>query len=126
MVPEALAAVDPLKARGVLINVFNVTGPGPLFTQFQRAAVGECLAWKELLDELVPESERSSPVVTVCDAHPHSLSWIGGALGTRVWPLGVTKFGQSGSLSDVYRLHQIDTDSIIKACLTAVKPTRNV
>jgi pyruvate dehydrogenase E1 component len=32
-------------------------------------------------------------------------------------PLGVTGFGQSGSIEDVYRYHGIDTDSIIRAAL---------
>jgi pyruvate dehydrogenase E1 component len=31
--------------------------------------------------------------------------------------LGVTRFGQSGSLEDVYRYHGIDADSIIRAGL---------
>ena len=121
MVPEAMAAIDPLQEKGVFANVFNVTGPGPLFTQFQDATVHEDGTAENLFDELVPPADRSCPVVTVCDAHPHSLSWIGGALGTRVWPLGVVKFGQSGSLSEVYRPHQIDTASIVAACLAAVK-----
>jgi pyruvate dehydrogenase E1 component len=29
----------------------------------------------------------------------------------------VTRFGQSGSLQDVYRYHGIDTDSIVRAAL---------
>ncbi len=121
MVPDALAATHPLMEQGVFANVFNVTGPGSLFTKFQRATMPGDAAAEDPFDELLPTAERFSPVVTVCDAHPHSLAWIGSALGTRVWPLGVTRFGQSGSLSEVYRLHQIDTDSIIAACLTAVR-----
>ena len=31
--------------------------------------------------------------------------------------LGVTRFGQSGSLEDVYRYHGIDADSIVRAGL---------
>ena len=122
MLPEVLSAVDPLRKSGVFVNVFNVTGPGPLFAQFQRAVVQEN-GLDNLFDELVPASERGSPVVTVCDAHPHALGWIGGAVGSRVWPLGVVKFGQSGSLAEVYRQHHIDTDSIIAACRAAADST---
>ena len=50
--PEALAAIDPLRESGILVNVFNVTGPGPLFTQFQRAAVGQ--GGSNPFDALVP------------------------------------------------------------------------
>jgi pyruvate dehydrogenase E1 component len=31
----------------------------------------------------------------------------------------VTRFGQAGSLEDVYRYHAIDTDSIVRADLDA-------
>jgi pyruvate dehydrogenase E1 component len=121
MVPEALAAIEPLRQHGVFVNIFNVTGPGPLFTQYQRASMQESISGWNLFDELIPVAERWSPAVTVCDAHPHSLAWIGSALGTRVWPLGVTQFGQSGTLEEVYRQHRIDTASIVDACLAAAK-----
>ena len=124
LVPEAIAAHDLLLERGVFVNVFNVTGPGPLYASFQRASLdgGEGDdGWGCLFDELVPTNERSAPVVTVTDAHPHSLAWIGSALGTRAWPLGVVGFGQSGSLRDVYRAYQIDSDSIAAACLAAIQ-----
>ncbi len=123
MVPEALAARDMLSSEGLHVNVFNVTGPGPLYADYQRAALAETFGDPRpasLFDELVPSDERNIPVVTVVDAHPHSLAWIGSALGTRVWPLGVTKFGQSGSMSDVYRAYHIDADSITSACRAAV------
>jgi pyruvate dehydrogenase E1 component len=122
--PEALAAHDRLRERGVFVNVFNVTGPGPLYANFQRAslaAVTGTAADNSHLDELVPTNERLAPVVTAIDAHPHSLAWIGGALGARVWPLGVIEFGQSGSLQDVYQSYQIDSDAIAAACCTAIQ-----
>jgi pyruvate dehydrogenase E1 component len=37
--------------------------------------------------------------------------------------LGVTRFGQAGSLEDVYRYHCIDTDSIVRAGLDAASQT---
>lgn len=124
MVPEAIATHDLLLARGIFVNVFNVTGPGPLYCNFQRAslaAVHGTTQDKYLFDELVPTNERLVPIVTVTDAHPHSLAWIGSALGTRAWPLGVVGFGQSGSLSDMYRAYEIDSDSITAACLAAIQ-----
>lgn len=127
MLPEAIAAHDQLKEQGVLANVFNVTGPGPLYSNFQRASlatVDRTTIDKSLLEELVPLEERSAPVVTVADAHPHSLAWIGSALGTRQWPLGVTGFGQSGSLHDNYKSYHVDTDTIAAACHTAIRVAR--
>ncbi|MBP90641.1 MAG: pyruvate dehydrogenase [Planctomycetaceae bacterium] len=126
MVPEALAAQRLLSEEGIFVNVFNVTGPGPLYSSFQQAshaAVDGMVSESNVFDQLVPTDDREAPVVTLTDAHPHSLAWIGSALGTRVLPLGVVEFGQSGSLDQIYRKHQIDRDSIVAACLAALKST---
>lgn len=124
MVPEALAAETALREEGVFANVINVTGPGPLYASFQQsahAAIDGSDLENRLFEELVPPDERSAPVVTLTDAHPHSLAWIGSALGTRVLPLGVVGFGQSGNLDQIYRKYHIDRDSIVAACLAALK-----
>ncbi|GLV79478.1 MULTISPECIES: hypothetical protein [Streptomyces violaceusniger group] len=34
--------------------------------------------------------------------------------------LGVTRFGQSGAIEDVYRYHRIDTDSIVTTALDLI------
>ena len=46
---------------------------------------------------------------------------MGSALGSKVVPLGVTGFGQSGSLGDIYREYGIDSASIVSAALTALE-----
>lgn len=124
MVPEALAAHDLLLAEGILTNVINVTGPGPLYADYQRssnAAAGASAADNHWLAELIPAAERLAPIVTLVDAHPHALAWIGSALGSRVWPLGVNRFGQSGSLADVYQAYRIDSQSVVSTCRAAVR-----
>ena len=73
-----------------------------------------------LLEELVPAAERTVPVVTVVDGHPHSLAWIGAALQAPTFPLGVVGFGQSGTVSDLYQEYKIDADSIQAACHQAL------
>ena len=90
---EALVAHGRLRERGVFANVINVTGPGPLYASFQRMphSPDGSKSANNLFEELVPPNERSAPVVTLVDAHPHSLAWIGSALGTRAWPLGVVE-----------------------------------
>jgi pyruvate dehydrogenase E1 component len=35
----------------------------------------------------------------------------------RLTPLGVTRFGQSGDLEEVYRHHEIDAETIVGAAL---------
>ncbi len=121
MIPEACDAHHRLRDHGIFANIINVTGPGPLYAHFQGLVHGANSPGDDLLDLLVPPSERSAPVVTVVDAHPHSLAWIGSALGTRAWPLGVVEFGESGSLNDSYREHRIDVDRIVSTCLAALQ-----
>jgi pyruvate dehydrogenase E1 component len=53
--------------------------------------------------------------VTIADAAPASLSWIGGVLGQRVAPLGVDRFGQTGDLPDLYTAYRLDGDAITQA-----------
>jgi pyruvate dehydrogenase E1 component len=45
---------------------------------------------------------------TVLDAHSRMLSWLGGAGRPRDEALGVDSFGQTGTITDVYRVHGID------------------
>ena len=71
----------------------------------------------DVLAELLPD-QLSRPLVTVHDGHPHTLAFLGGVRGDRTRSLGVTTFGQSSSLSDAYRLHGIDADSVVTAALS--------
>jgi len=122
-VPQAVAASSRLQEKGVFANVFNVTGAGPLYREFQNsqhAAISGAPGPGHLLDELVPAAERKVPVVTVVDGHPHSLAWIGAALNAPTWPLGVVGFGQSGAISELYREFKIDAASICAACVQAL------
>ena len=54
-------------------------------------------------------------LVTLCDAAPASLSWLGGVVGQRVAPLGVDRFGQTGDLPDLYRAYRLDAEAVIDA-----------
>ena len=62
-------------------------------------------------------------LVTLCDAAPASLSWLGGVIGQRVAPLGVDRFGQTGTLADLYAAYRLDgaalTEAIAELLLTA-------
>ena len=119
MVPIAMRASDSLHEQGVLANVFNVTGPGPLYNRFQECASGTG-EHAEFLSDLLGPGERTAPIVTVVDGHPRSLAWLGGALGAPVYPLGVADFGQSGTQSQLYREHGIDPEGIAATCNRAL------
>ena len=119
MVPITMRASDHLHEEGTLANVFNVTGPGPLYHRFQECASGAGEHSQFLSDLLTPE-ERAIPIVTVVDGHPRSLAWLGGALGAPVYPLGVADFGQSGTPSQLYHEHGIDPAGIVATCHRAL------
>ena len=122
MIPEAIEASSELLREGIFANVINITGPGPLYRHYQdgiRSAVaGNPVA--PFMADIITQGECGAPIVTVADGHPHSLAWLGGALGTTVIPLGVTEFGQSGSRAELYQEYGIDTESIIAACFAAL------
>ena len=50
--------------------------------------------------------------MTVVDGHPAALSWIGSVAGHKVRPLGVDRFGQCGTVSDLYRAYGLDAEAI--------------
>ncbi|WP_372907273.1 transketolase-like TK C-terminal-containing protein [Saccharopolyspora indica] len=115
VVPEALAAAARLDQLGVPADVICVTSPD-LLHRAVRARQGRETAESWILDQLFP-AHRAAPLVTVLDGHPHALSFLATINQVRTTALGVTSFGQSGSLDDVYRHHGLDTDTIIRAAL---------
>ncbi|MGH3156653.1 MAG: transketolase-like TK C-terminal-containing protein, partial [Streptosporangiaceae bacterium] len=118
LVTEALAAAGQLDAMGFGTDVLCLTSPGLLFRAVQaRRGYGDAPTW--ILDSLLP-AERARPMVTVLDGHPHTFAFLATINGVQATHLGVTKFGQSGSLDDVYRYHNLDTDSIVAAALDLV------
>ena len=108
LVPEALAAADELDAEVVCL-----TSPDLIFRALQAHQGLREGEWK-VLDRLFPEPR---PLVTVLDGHPHTLGFLAGVRGTPVACLGVTEFGQSGDIGDLYSHHGIDTETIIGAAL---------
>ena len=115
VLPEALAAADRLTELGTPTDVVCVTSPGLLFDAMQaRAGRGQGESW--ILDAAFP-ARRATPMVTVLDGHPHTLAFLAGINQVRAAHLGVSRFGQSGDLDDVYRYHGLDTDSIVRAGL---------
>ncbi len=115
MITETLQAAERLAGSGIEAEVVCVTSPGRLFEAVQaRGGLAEAPSW--ILDQVFP-AQRAAPMVTVLDGHPHTLSFLSTINRVRSASLGVTTFGQSGDLGDVYRYHGIDTDSIVRAAL---------
>jgi pyruvate dehydrogenase E1 component len=125
VMPEALAAAEVLEGEGVRARVLNLTSPDRLFRGW-RAEIREAVTTssrpgeRSHLATLFPGATRGAPMVAVQDAAPHALAWLGSVFGSRVVPLGVERYGQSGSLADVHRWHELDPDAIVNAALLAV------
>ena len=118
VVPEALAAAERLEAAGVPADVICVTSPGLLFRALRaRQGQGSPGAGEPWILEQAFPAARATPLVTVLDGHPHTLSFLATVNRVPHAALGVAQFGQSGSIEDLYRYNGIDTDSIIRAAL---------
>ncbi|ADG97785.1 Transketolase domain protein [Segniliparus rotundus DSM 44985] len=119
LVSESLAGADRLAQLGVAAEVVCVTSPGLLYEALQaRHGLGEAPSW--ILDQIFP-AERAAPMVTVLDGHPHTLAFLATLHRVPVKSLGVSRFGQAGSLDAVYKYHGIDAESIVRAALDLVQ-----
>ena len=64
-------------------------------------------------------------LVTVLDGHPATLAWLGAVRGHRTRALGVERFGQTGTVADLYRDNGIDAVGIAAAA-QGVAPGRPI
>jgi pyruvate dehydrogenase E1 component len=127
VLPEVLAAAAELGEEGIAAHVVDVTSADRLYRAWQRTLRQGV---RTATVPSIPGALRSAfldgalgdrvPVVTVHDAASHTLSWLGSALGVPAVSLGVDSFGQSGSVSDLYRAHDLDSGSIVNAALAAL------
>ncbi|NJC06875.1 pyruvate dehydrogenase E1 component [Sphingomonas kaistensis] len=117
VMPEALAAFDALKDDVPGLGLLSVTSPNLLHRGWSAAQAAEWRGERQpshaatLLSRLSPTAR----LVTLCDAAPASLSWLGAVLGHRVAPLGVDRFGQTGNLPDLYGEYRLDGEAITEA-----------
>jgi pyruvate dehydrogenase E1 component len=115
MVTEALEAADRLEQVGVVADVVCVTSPDLLFRAL-RARQGRQEGSSWILEQVFP-ARRATPLVTLLDGHPHTLAFLAAVHGVPSALLGVSGYGQSGSLAEVYRYHGIDSDAVVRAAL---------
>jgi len=122
VLPEVLAAAAELAEEGVAAHVVDLTSADRLYAAW-RGALREGLRTARpprLPAVLVDAFGVRAPVVTVHDAASHALAWLGSALGVPCVPLGVDEFGQSGSVRELYELHDLLPGSIVNAALAAL------
>jgi len=118
VLPEAIEAHRQLSEDLESVGLLVVTSPDRLERDWRAAltsSAGDSHA-ERLLDRL----PRTAGIVSVLDGHPATLSWLGAVKQHRVLPLGVDRFGQSGDIPDLYRVHGLDADAILGAAAKLV------
>lgn len=122
VLPEVLTAAAELAEEGIAAHVIDITSADRLYTAWQRTLRQGV---RTATTPSIPGALRAAfgpgaaPVVTVHDASSHAMAWIGSALGVPQVPLGVDEFGQSGTVADLYELHDLLPGRIVNAALAA-------
>jgi pyruvate dehydrogenase E1 component len=107
--PEAQEAHRRLAARHPGCGVLAIMATGRLHDDWLQNGISAHIAG--LLGQLAPGAR----LVSVLDGHPAALSWLGAVRGNPIRALGVTRFGQSADIPDLYRQHGLDADAIVAA-----------
>ena len=125
VMPEALAAWEELQRRHARASACSPsprptcsTAAGPP----RRPRAGRASASQATSSNCCPRLAPGAGLVTIADAAPASLSWLGGVLGQRVAPLGVERFGQTGNLADLYAAYRLDGAAITEAVAELLLP----
>ena len=126
--PEAIEAVGLIAEDRRDVGLLAVTSADRLnagWTAASRARERGLVHARAHIERLLDAVPGHCGLVTVCDAHPATLGWLGAVNGHRVRPLGVEHFGQTGSLPDLYRHYGIDANAIVAAA-QAIAPGRPI
>jgi pyruvate dehydrogenase E1 component len=118
LAPEAIEAAGLLSEDRRGIGVLAVTSADRLSAGWhgaQRAREHGHREARAHVEDLLSALPRDADIITVCDAYPETLSWIGSVSGHRVRALGVEHFGQSGSLGELYGHYGLDVNAILTA-----------
>ena len=117
--PEAVEAVGLIAEDRRDVGLLAVTSADRLHREW--TATGQTSHVSRLLAGL----GRDCGLVTVLDGHPATLGWMGSVHGHRTRALGVTRFGQTGTIAELYRNAGIDAQSIAAAA-AALAPGRPI
>ena len=126
VMPEVLVAAAALEEEGVPALVLDVTSPDRLYR-----------GWRDGLRDAGARRAGSPPPTTTsprCSPPPsdgcrssrcttrraHHLAWLGAVFGAPVVPVGVDDFGQSGSIAELYGVHDLQPAQLVNAALVAV------
>ncbi len=117
--PEAVEAVGLIAEDRRDVGLLAVTSADRLHRDWTAGAQTSHVA------RLLAGVGRDCGLVTVLDGHPAALGWLGSVHGHRTRALGVTRFGQTGTIGELYRAAGIDAQSVAAAA-EAVAPGRPI
>lgn len=122
VMPEAIAAAHELAGEGISVNLVDVTSADRLYSAWQRTIRQgiRTASTPSIAGALRAAFDLDAPIVTVHDASSHALAWLGSALGVPCVSLGVDRFGQSGTVADLYAEHDLTSGSIVNGALAAL------
>ena len=126
--PEAIQATGLMAEDRRDVGLLAVTSADRLnagWTAAWRARERGLVHARAHIERLFAGLPRHCGIVSVVDAHPATLGWLGAVNGHRVRPLGVEHFGQTGSIAELYRHYGIDANAIIAAA-QAIAPGRPI
>jgi pyruvate dehydrogenase E1 component len=126
--PEAIEAVGMIAEDRRDIGLLAVTSSDRLQAGWHAAQTAREAGRLDAtchVERLLAPLPRHCGLVTVVDAHPSTLSWLGSVAGHKTRALGVTRFGQTGTIADLYRLYGIDARGIATAA-QAIAPGRPI
>ncbi len=122
---EAIAAAGSLAEGRRDVGILAVTSADRLNAGWQAAQTARINGrpTQSHIERLLAPITRDCLLITVIDAHPATLSWLGSVHGHRVAGLGVEHFGQTGTVADLYRHFGIDRNSILRV-ISGLAPGR--
>src|SRR6201991_2849307 len=129
--PEAIEAVGLISESRRDVGLLAITSADRLHAGWTAARKlrrdRRGIQYLSHIENLLAPLSRDCGIVTVIDGHPATLGWLGSVRGNRVEALGVERFGQTGTIDDLYRHYGLDANAIIDAAesLTVGAPVRH-
>ncbi len=126
--PEAIEAVGLMSEDRRDVGLLAITSADRLHAGWTAAARSRergLVGARSHVERLLAEVPSHCGLVTVLDGHPATLSWLGSVAGHRLRALGVERFGQTGTIEDLYRHNGIDAQGIAQAA-ESVAPGRPI
>lgn len=114
---EAVRAVAHLGETDPHVGLLAITSADRLnagWTAAQTARAHGNRAATSHAERLLQAVPRDATLITVIDAHPATLAWLGSVSGMRTRALGVEHFGQTGTIADLYAHFGIDAAGIVR------------